>query len=330
MTPNDFAHLPTSARTSALRTMESTRVNLAIEVSSKDRAEARAVMHRLNLDIDRARTAVAKLDARSVLYPPSPDAAEERTQLTEDLKRCTPEHRYASAWSAAADVAHESAKLERAWLDRPDVSNDQRVRMLASPLESCSQRDVTAPGYTVTVLHSDPHSPTLLWREMHHGVVTRSRVRSMLSKWFEREQTHVLRDPHGRLYVAAPGLRMELIPTDIAPPQTGGDVLRAALAAYGFTSYQDSEGGHTWLVVPLDPRITEDSDSEIGIHIRINSDDRVDRPASQHERWSAGVHDQDGDYVTTLTPAPDDSTIAEDSAHVARAVDNFARTVGQR
>ncbi|WP_030372387.1 hypothetical protein [Streptomyces rimosus] len=323
-TPQYLAHLPTHARSQALRALERTRLNDAIAAACKERRTAKNTVQRLNEAIDRARTEAGKLIASRWLFPPSPEADARRAQLAAECVQLAREHRDASALSAAAEVVYESARLERAWLDRPDPRTDGPIQMLATPLPHFSPKEVTAPGYTVIVLHPDPHSfPALFWREFHNGTVNRSRARAMLMRWSEREQSYVLRDPHGRLYVAAPGVRLELTPTDIAPPHTDGDALRAALAAYGFPAYRDSAGGQTWLVVPLD-RSTPEADMYEVPHFRIISDEQVDRPASQHvERWSASAYDGDGECIDVLDPAPVGSTLAEDCAYVARAIDAF-------
>ncbi|MGA5411521.1 hypothetical protein ACPCSC_30240 [Streptomyces lavendulocolor] len=330
--PEHLAHLSTSARSRVLRMLKRTRLNDAIEVTGEERTAARKGLHSLNHAIDRARVEQSKLDADSRLFPPSAETDEARAKLGEHRTWLAEEHRYASALAAAADIVHASVRLERAWLDRPDARRDGNGYMLAALLQPFQGRVVNAPGYKVVVFHPDPHSPTLLWREIHDGTVNRSRARSMLTKWSEREQTYVLRDPHGRLYVTAPMVRLELTPTDIAPPHTEGDALRAALAAYGFQAYDDGEGGHTWLVVPLDRDASEDEMFE-GPHFRINSSEHVDRPASQHdERWSASFFDgigQGGEYITTLDPAPTGSTLAEDCAYIARAIADFEPLVAQ-
>ncbi|MGW0757082.1 hypothetical protein ACWD1Y_11440 [Streptomyces sp. NPDC002814] len=324
-TPDYLAHLTTAARSQALRMLEGTRLNDAIKAAHDERRSARNAVHLLNQAIDRARTQADKLNADSLLYPPSQEADDERARLAEERAQLAREHQYASALSVAADLAHQSLRLERAWRDRPNPRTNGSA-LPATLLLPFHGRVVNASGYSVVVLHPDPHSSALLWREMHHGTVNRSRARSMLTKWSERDQTYVLRDPHGRLYVAAPGVRLELTPTDIAPPYTEGDALRAALAAYGLPAYDDGEGGHTWLVVPLDRNASEDEMYE-GPHFRINSSEHVDRPASQHdERWSASFFDgadEDGEYIDTLDPSPVGSTLAEDCAYIARAIADF-------
>ncbi|MFF0754450.1 hypothetical protein [Streptomyces sp. NPDC004267] len=325
--PQDLVHLSTSARTNALRTVERNRIAQAIAVAASVREEAQTTLRGLNEALDRTRAQAGKVNANRALYPPSPEIEQERARLAKEIERLTGEQWFASALSAAAAVAHESAELERAWLDRPTTHTAAEVSLRAEILRAFSTRVVTAPGYTVKVLRLEPHNASLRWQETDHGRIRRSRARSIVKLWDKHENTHVLCDPHGRLYIAASRFRMELTPTDIAPPHTEGDALKAALAAYGFNSYDDGEGGHSWLIVPLDPHIPEDS-TELGLHVRINSGDRIDRSASKHgETWSAGVHDQDGEYVTTLTSASEGTALVLDCAHIARVIADYARLV---
>lgn len=325
-TPDHLAHLPTAARSQALRMLESTRLNDAIDAAHDERRSARNAVHLLNQAIDRTRTEADKLNADSLLFPPSPEADAERARLAEERARLAHEHQYASARSAAADIVHQSLLLERAWRDRPTPRANGSA-LPATLLMPFNGRVVNAPGYSVTVLHPDPHSSALLWREMHRATVNRSRARSMLTKWSEREQTYVLRDPHGRLYVAAPGVRLELTPTDIAPPYTEGDALRAALAVYGFSAYLGGEGGFTWLSVSLTQEASEE-ETYAGAHVRVSSGEDADRLVSQHdERWGASVYDEEGAYFDTFDASPVGSTLAEDCAYIAHAIADFARRV---
>lgn len=322
-TPNFLATLPTAPRRQALRMLERTRLAEAVEYTGQERAVARKVVHRLNQQIDATRAELDKQNAYSLLYPPSEEIAAQRTQLAEDLAQLVREHRHASALRAAADVVHESAVLERAWANRPDPTKTDG-RLFANVLCPPVGRFVNAPGYTVTVLHPDPHvRDRQLWREMHHGTVKRSRARSILETWAERDQAYILRDAHGRFYVATPAQRLELVPTDIEPPHTEGDALRAALAVYGFPAYDDTEGGFTWLSVPLEQHASHEETYD-GPHFRISSGEHADRPASQNdERWGASLYDEVGEHVTTLDGSPDGSTLAEDCAYIARAIAEY-------
>ncbi|MFD0352974.1 hypothetical protein ACFVHW_04380 [Streptomyces sp. NPDC127110] len=130
--------------------------------------------------------------------------------------------------------------------------------------------------------------------------------------------------------IARAETRLELEPTDIAPPATEGEALRAALAVYGFPAYDDDEGGFTWLVVPAAADTPED-EAYAGLHFRIASGEHAERPASGHDQpWGASLYDDEGEYVTTLNSAPAGTTLAEDCAHIARAIANYSTTAKPR
>lgn len=322
-TPNYFAGLPTAPRRQALRIIERARLADAVEHTSEEQAAARKDVHRLNHAIDASRAEREKLHSYSLMYPPSKDIDTQRAHLAKEHAQLTREHRHAAALRAAADIVHKSAVLERAWSKRPNPTNTDG-RLFANMLFPPVSRFVSAPGYTVTVLHPYPNvQHCQFWRELHHTTVKRSRARSILDTWAELDQAYILRDPHGRFYVATPTQRLELVPTDIAPPQTEGDALRAALAVYDFPAYDDAEGGTTWLSVPLE-RYVSHEETHDGPHFRISSGKHAARIASQHgERWGASLHDENGEYVTTLDGSPGGSTLAEDCAHTARAIAEF-------
>ncbi|WP_141747660.1 hypothetical protein [Streptomyces nanshensis] len=169
--------------------------------------------------------------------------------------------------------------------------------------------------------------PATPWKKCDPITVPRPRARSIVSAWTRERQAHALQDRDGRLFLALPAVQLELAPCKVAPP-TEGKALRAALAAgYGFPAYDDGEGGFSWLAVPLDPNRSWTGTYE-ALHFRVSSGERADRPASEHPAvWGASLYDAEADYVTTLASAPEGSTLAEDCAHVARAIAQYARAV---
>ncbi|MER6230910.1 hypothetical protein ABT169_17425 [Streptomyces sp. NPDC001616] len=323
-TPDYLAHLATGPRRQALRIIDRTRLANTVERTGHERTAARKVAHWLNQQIDATRAELDKVNSHSLLYPPSEEIDAQRAQLANEYARLIREHRHASALRAAADVVHESAVLERAWAHRPDPSETDG-QLFANVLLPAVGRFVKDRGYSVTVLHPDLYvRGHQLWREVHHATVRRSRARAVLETWAEQEQAYILRDPHGRFYVATPTVRLELVPTDIALPLTEGAALRAALDVYGFPSYDDTEGGVTWLAVPQEERNASHEETYAGPHFRISSGERADRPASQHnERWGASLFGADGAHITTFDGSPDGSTLAEDCAYIARAIAEY-------
>ncbi|MGW7596104.1 hypothetical protein ACWGK9_44550, partial [Streptomyces rubiginosohelvolus] len=306
------------------RMLNRTRLAEFVMNTSEERTAARKVAHRLLQEIQANRAEQNKVNSRILLYPPSPDLNARYAQLSDDRTKLVREHRYASAHQAAADVVHESAVFERAWADRPELRGPDG-RMLASVVYQPVGRVASAAVYRATVLHLNPRDGRH-WQGVHYTTVKRSTARSLLEAWAGQEQAYVLRDPHGRLYVATPTVRLELTPTDIERPHTEGDALRAALTAYDLPAYDDTDGPASWLCVPLEPFISHEETHE-SPHFRISSQKHADRPASRHgERWTAAFYDENGWHVTTLDASPEGSTLAEDCAHVACAIATFAST----
>lgn len=326
-TPDHLAHLTTAAQAKTVYTTTRARLEDAVRRTAAERDAARTGLMDVNNHLDAARTALAKLDRDAHLYPHADERDAERAALAAQighLTQCKPSF---YALHGAATVAHKSAALELAWLDRPDSRSEIPADTTATLLWHRSEiATVTAPasGYTVsTYSASRPGQP---WRESQLGTVRRSRARSVAQNWIGEPGAYVLADRYGRLYVACANWRLEMTPTDMAPPHTEGAALQAALSVYGFPAYNDGEGGFTWLSVPLD-RDASEEETYMGLHFRIASGEDADRPASAHdEPWGLSVYDADGDFVTTLDPAPAGSSLAQDCAHAARSVAEYART----
>ncbi|WP_404949099.1 hypothetical protein HFP70_35540 [Streptomyces sp. ARC14] len=326
-TPDFLSHLPTAAQAQRLHATARARLEDAVRRTAAERDAARDMLMDVNNQLDAARTALSKLNRDAELYPHSEERDTERAEIAARIDRLTECKPSFTALHGAATLAHQSATLELAWLDRPDPRSSLPTDTAATLLWHRSEiAAVTAPasGYTVdTYSLPQPGQP---WRKNELGTVRRSRARSVVQNWMGEQGAYVLADRYGRLYVARAAWRLEMTPTDLAPPPTEGDVLRTALSVYGFPAYEDGEGGFTWLSVPLDPDATE-KETYAGLHFRIASGEVCDRPASAHdEPWGLSVYDADGDYVTTLDPAPGDATLAQDCAHAARAVAQYART----
>ncbi|MFF6979442.1 hypothetical protein ACFZAV_17220 [Streptomyces sp. NPDC008343] len=299
------------------------RLDEAAEATSAQVRDAKLRVHQLDQALDRNRAQQDKHATYNACYPPAKEREDERAELTEARVGFEREHQYASALLAAALIVHESVTRERAWLERPAIATGDP--MPVALLFPFAKKFVDAPGYTITVLRPDSDSPDPFWREMYQSTVSRTRSRSILTAWSRQQQTYVLRDAHGRFYVAAPDLRIELVPTDIALQHSEGDALRAALAVYGFTAYDGGEGGFTSLAVSLTQEASEEETYE-GPHFLISSGEHADRLASQHdELWGASLYDEQGEYVTTLDGAPSGATLAEDCAYIVAAVAEVAR-----
>ncbi|KIF00916.1 hypothetical protein PL81_38500 [Streptomyces sp. RSD-27] len=315
-TPSILAQLDTAPRRQAQRA----QLIAAAETAEHQHAEARTALHELNHHLDRVRTRAQKSDRYIALYPYSSERQQERADIGQELAVLEPAQRHAAALAAATNVVRESARLELAWFDRPRASSPD-----ASRAEVIQYHDAAVPAssYSVTRLWAGIRKPGEPWQSYDPDVVRRSRARSILAAWSKDPHNHLLRDAEGRLYVASASTRLELVPNDIAPPATEGEALRAALAVYGYPTYDFEDHGLTSVIVPGVPSASEYHACD-GLYFQISSGEDARRPASAHdEPWSASVFNR-GEYVDTLDVAPDGSTLAEDCAHIARAIANYS------
>ncbi|MGW0562847.1 hypothetical protein ACWDZ4_20065 [Streptomyces sp. NPDC003016] len=293
--------------------------------ATTQRDAARKALNTLRGKIEHGRRQAAERSALLPLYPPSVQAAGEAERAAEGLKELQVCVAYATAVGAAAQVAHESAELELAWFERignkpGGLSPHGEAALLRGSVKTAA----TAPGYELAQLHPEWRARGGPWQETDRRVISQSRARSLLAAWMGHWEAWVLHDVIGRLFVATPNMRLELTPTDLKPTPTEGDALSAALGAYCYPAYADGEGGFTWIVVPLDPS-TPERDTYKGLHFRISSGEHADRPASGHdETWGASLYDGNGEYIDTLDTAPASLTLAQDSAHCAQAIAEYA------
>lgn len=246
----------------------------------------------------------------------------QKPELDETL---TELRRNVAAWSRNADRAMSSERMGKgiAW----DIRRlEQRDDLALSMVDSFRALDAAMSA--------------------HHGVMDCSPAPWRVTPLTDEQFAEVLRDLP-ELAVFGPVLARQLsdhygirhvrylaqtamknarrtVAEEVAPVLTEGDVLRAALGALGYSVYADEERGFTWLVVPLDPD-TAEADMYDGLHFRISSGERADRPATEHdEPWGAGLHNSEADHILTLDAAPDGLTLAEESAHCARAIAQYA------
>ncbi|MGW2550030.1 hypothetical protein [Streptomyces sp. NPDC001635] len=114
-------------------------------------------------------------------------------------------------------------------------------------------------------------------------------------------------------------LDVALAAADTAGP-TEGDMLRAALGAYGIPSFPGSFDGVSYVVVPVDR--TEDEDAaEEGLRLIVASGEVAHRPAAEHdEPWNAELCTADHEWAGEVFCAPVGLTPAEESAVTAWAI----------
>ncbi|MFD3815217.1 hypothetical protein ACFWRZ_09125 [Streptomyces rubiginosohelvolus] len=319
-TPGVLATLTTKPRRDAQRAAEKRRLADLRAWTSSELATARATLNTLRTKADGVRREGAERRALRSLYPQTiPILPTEDSGLADALA-------LASAHGAAARVAHESAELEYAGLRRRTAKENAGGRAAAELAHG--RRDVVAPGYVVAQLWQDGTGSSM--DPYDTWTVSKTRARSLIGAWMKAPNGWVLRDTDDRLFVATPTMVLELVPTDTAAPHTEGDALIAALAEYNLPALLDTEGGFTWIAVPLNPEHSVD-DAYTGPHVRISSGERADRTASRHDEvWGASVYGANAEYVDTLDPAPAGSSLAEDSALCASRIAAYAARLFQR
>ncbi|WP_328974073.1 hypothetical protein [Streptomyces canus] len=196
------------------------------------------------------------------------------------------------ALDAATQAVEQSAQLEQAWLTGPARTATASTEGPADLIRDLRNLDqlMSAPGYKV--LRSRPKAPTAdgAWSTGEPLTLNRARVRRLVEAWVGPMDALPLRAPDDRLYIVTARVQTELIPTTIEPPHTEGDVLGAALHAYGLPAYEDGESGVTWLAVPQNSATTE-RDVYKGPHFRISCGEHADRVASAHDgAWEDSAH----------------------------------------
>ncbi|MCT9075264.1 hypothetical protein [Streptomyces fulvoviolaceus] len=110
------------------------------------------------------------------------------------------------------------------------------------------------------------------------------------------------------------------------PAPTEGDVLHAALGAYGVPSSPMWECGITYRVIPLDTTANGE-DVHTGPRLFVQSGESADRPIDAHEEpWTVTLHNADGEQIRTLyngSHVP--GGIAEESADCAKFAASWIR-----
>jgi len=177
-----------------------------------------------------------------------------------------------------------------------------------------------AVNYTATYAtsHDGP-------RTEHPTTLSAERVEFVLSMWQKVPNARILVDASSTYTVARPGSYIELRPVDESAP-TEGDVLHAALRAYGLPSYATWECGTTWRFIPLDITATG-AEVYDGPHLCFQSYEHANRPIEAHdEPWRIDLNDADGVYVDTLySVSKTAGGIAQESADCAKFAASWIR-----
>lgn len=163
------------------------------------------------------------------------------------------------------------------------------------------------------------------WKRGHPVLLSADRVEFVLGTWATVPQASILLDASGTYTVAMPDSFIELCPI-AEPAPTAGDVLHAALGAYGLPSYPMSECGITYRVIPLD--ITARGEAvHAGPRLFVMSDEHATRSIEDHDKpWTITLHDAVGDEISTLYIGPHSpGGIAEESADCGKFAASWIR-----
>lgn len=163
------------------------------------------------------------------------------------------------------------------------------------------------------------------WKSGSAVPLSAERVEFVLVTWAKVPQARILLDASGTYTVATPDSFIELRPVD-EPMPTEGDVLHAALTAYGLPSYPMSECGITYRVIPLGITATGEA-VHTGPRLFVMSDEHATRPIENHDKpWTITLHDADGDEIDTLYSGPHrPGGIAEESADCGKFAASWIR-----
>ncbi|MEU6357578.1 hypothetical protein ABZ896_51175 [Streptomyces sp. NPDC047072] len=220
-----------------------------------------------------------------------------------------------SALTAAYEVVATAHRLALGAAHHDVHPLPERGTMIA-PAHSVAH----AANYTATYATSHDGDPI-----EHPFPLSADRVEFVLGLWQQVRQARILVDASGAYTVAMPGSYIELRPVD-EPAPTEGDVLHAALGAYGVPSFPMWECGATYRVVPLDTAAAGEA-VHTGPCLFVQSGDSADRPIGAYdEPWTITLHNADGDLIDTLYSGSRlPGGIAEESAHCAQFAASWIR-----
>jgi hypothetical protein len=292
------------------------------------KTERVAATHRVNRLRGLHDNAAAQLEEHRELLsvlPEDPRRDERIAGEAKDVEALRRELPYARALAAAATVAEEAAMIDVDWCKQDLLNVDRSPRAQhgeAEPVSGRAESLSVAAGYEL--IHTHRRWETGEWREMNRYHLTQSKTTRLLDLWLRADGARVLRDAAGILFIARPEAVIELRPTSLRVAPNEGDVLVAALAAYGLKAFEGSEDGPTFLVVPLDPS-TPESEMYNGPRLLISSGEDADRPVREHdEPWVTALYDADGNHMDEVYAGEPGRSIAQDSASCARAIAEFA------
>lgn len=320
ITPGILAERPTLAGiTVKKRRMqeELAALNARLQAAAAERANAVHGVNRLRGLMDNATQQLAEHRALLPLLPPDPrrnDRIAREASALDHMHRRLP---HAHALAAAATVAEEAAALEVDWCQQ-HILNLHRAHLPlqdAEPVTGRAEDIAVARHYEVSLAPGDGPE--------NRRKLTQRKAAGLLDAWMRAPGVTVLRDGAGRLFIQAPGRPIELRPTTLRVPPTAADVLTAALAAYGRDAYEESEGGRTFLMLPVRAE-TRRAETYAGPYFTIRAGQNVAQPAhTRTEPWTLTLVDALGAEEVLYAGEPG-SSVAVDSAACAQAVAEYA------
>ncbi|MER5482605.1 hypothetical protein ABT024_05225 [Streptomyces sp. NPDC002812] len=286
-------------------------------------SEARKLLHaakqrqgRLNYELPQATGRLARQIQEIGFLPPSAGRSEDLERRKADLRDREERHRFANAEYAGAELVERAA--QQAVARATESANapfphhgDPRAELLP-PTDRAS-----ALFYTVTSYRPNRRGAWVAGERLDRKAQW---VNSLIATWRNQPGAQVLRDSSGTLFIATSSLFIEMKPV-VEPEVEEGDVLVAALKAYGWDAEKDDEGGATHVIVFLDPT-RHDQTPYPGRYVMIAAD--VDRPIVEHDApWTADLFGTDGEYVKTIYEGSEAIGIVSDSARCARALTQY-------
>lgn len=237
------------------------------------------------------------------------------------MRRMKSAKRFAKAMVAASAVALHAAELAlleatvAAAAAAAPLPTGERAELATTPV---CRTALTASRFTAVTRRWDWRA-TGGWITAEPETWTREYATNIVLHWVKALGAWVLADATGALFIATADRVIELAPIREAAP-TEGDVLEAALNAYGLISHADGMGGKTCRVMPVDHR-APDEETYRRPHLLIYAGERADRPVREYaEPWSVHLHDENGEYVDQVYVAAKGLECVEASAACAKAI----------
>ncbi|MFE1270591.1 hypothetical protein [Streptomyces sp. NPDC058758] len=313
-TPGDIASATTTRNAHLVRKLTAERQTAIAEL-----AAAKSDLHTARKHSSRAESALGMLVRSDEYLPPSQRRTAGIRDRSASRQKAAEGRMYAEALLAASGTVLRAAEIALWNATADDLASAQSLPtgFQAEPISRPTYPAVLAAfEFKAVDRHRDEDAATG-WRVTRPGPWPREFVEQVVYNWAKADGAWILSDYAGVVFIATPDRVIELWPVREAPNE--GDVLDAALSAYGLRSHPDDFDGVTFRVMAADPAITDDVSSRP--HLLMYAGELANRPVREHtEPWSVHLHDETGEYVEQIYAAPAELGCAEQSAACARAV----------